>query len=224
MPVTQLSNFDWSAVDDVLLDMDGTLLDRHFDNYFFEEALPQRYAEKHGLPLGEAQEKLLSMYQAVEGTLDWADLHYWTHTLGIDVVELTREHDGLMRFLPHAVEFLEYIRARGKAISLVTNAHFTNVAIKTAKTGLDRYVDRIVGAFDVGYLKMNPAFWPACQRLVGFDPARAFYLDDDESCLVAARAYGIRHVLHSAKSSSRLPPEPSSRFQSVESLRDFVLE
>jgi hypothetical protein len=25
---------DWSRIDDVLLDMDGTLLDRHFDNFF----------------------------------------------------------------------------------------------------------------------------------------------------------------------------------------------
>lgn len=25
---------DWNAVDTVFLDLDGTLLDRHFDNYF----------------------------------------------------------------------------------------------------------------------------------------------------------------------------------------------
>ena len=35
--------FDWDHVDDVLLDMDGTLLDRNFDNVLFEEALPRRY-------------------------------------------------------------------------------------------------------------------------------------------------------------------------------------
>ena len=31
---------NWDGIDDVLLDMDGTLLDRHFDNFFFEEELP----------------------------------------------------------------------------------------------------------------------------------------------------------------------------------------
>ena len=36
---------DWDRIDDVLLDMDGTLLDRHFDNFFFEEELPRRYAK-----------------------------------------------------------------------------------------------------------------------------------------------------------------------------------
>jgi putative hydrolase of the HAD superfamily len=38
----QLPSLDWDRIDDVLLDMDGTLLDRHFDNFFFEEELPRR--------------------------------------------------------------------------------------------------------------------------------------------------------------------------------------
>ncbi len=32
-----MNGFTWAGVDDVLLDMDGTLLDRHFDNFFFED-------------------------------------------------------------------------------------------------------------------------------------------------------------------------------------------
>ena len=43
-------HLNWNEIDDVLLDMDGTLLDRHFDNFFFEEELPRRYAALHGLP------------------------------------------------------------------------------------------------------------------------------------------------------------------------------
>jgi len=30
----------------VLLDMDGTLLDRYFDDYFWEHLVPEKYAEK----------------------------------------------------------------------------------------------------------------------------------------------------------------------------------
>lgn len=37
----------WNAIDTVLLDMDGTLLDLHFDNHFWLQHLPQRYAEHH---------------------------------------------------------------------------------------------------------------------------------------------------------------------------------
>ncbi len=106
------ASFDWNDVDDVLLDMDGTLLDRHFDNYFFEEALPQRYAAVYNLDVAEARRRLLAMYRSVEGTLDWADLHYWTRTLGVDVVGLTRELAHMIGYLPHAVAWPSQERHR----------------------------------------------------------------------------------------------------------------
>ena len=34
---------DWSNIDTVLLDMDGTLLDLHFDNFFWLQHLPECY-------------------------------------------------------------------------------------------------------------------------------------------------------------------------------------
>ncbi|HBB77952.1 MAG TPA: haloacid dehalogenase, partial [Pseudomonas sp.] len=39
-----MASLPWSDIDTVLLDMDGTLLDLHFDNQFWLEHLPQRYA------------------------------------------------------------------------------------------------------------------------------------------------------------------------------------
>lgn len=212
----------WDLIDDVLLDMDGTLLDRHFDNFFFEEELPRRYAVRHGLPFDAARDRLMGMYRSVEGELDWTNLHYWTERIGIDVVAMTRELDHMIAYLPGAEEFLREISRLGKRVVILTNAHTSGVAIKQSKTGIDRYVDRIVDAFEVGHLKMREAYWPTCQRLVGFNPARALYVDDDEACLAAAEAHGIGHLLHSAKSSSRLPPQPSLRFRSITNLADLI--
>lgn len=207
---------NWAGIDDVLLDMDGTLLDRHFDNFFFEEELPRRYAVLHGIPFDEARDRLMAMYRSVEGELAWTDLHYWTGQVGIDVVAMHRELDHMIGFLPGAESFLTEVRRRGKRITILTNAHAAGVGVKTAKTGLDRYVDRIVDAFEVGYLKMRREYWPTCQKLVGFDPARALFVDDDEGCLHAAQQFGLAQIIHSAKSSSRLPAEASSRFTSIE--------
>ena len=206
---------DWSQIDDVLLDMDGTLLDRHFDNFFFEEELPRRYALLHGLELAESRDRLMAMYRSVEGELAWTDLHYWTQRVGIDVVALTKELDHMIGFLLGAEEFLLHLRQLGKRVTIVTNAHESGVAIKVAKTGLDRHVDRIVNAFEVGYLKMRPEYWPSCQRLLGFDPTRSLYMDDDEGSLVAAKEFGVAYLIHSAKSSSQLPPAPLTQFVSV---------
>ncbi|WP_447975402.1 HAD-IA family hydrolase [Nitrospira sp. Kam-Ns4a] len=215
-PITHHA-LDWGQVDDVLLDMDGTLLDRHFDNFFFEQELPRRYAAKHGLSFDEARDRLLAMYRSVEGELHWTDLRYWTDRLGIDVVALTKEFQHLIRFLPDAEAFLRHLREQKKRVHVVTNAHEAGIAIKVARTGVDRYVDRILNAFEVGYLKMRAEYWPACQEALGFDPSRALYIDDDEACLDAARAFGVAHVVHRSKSSSRLPPHPSSRYPSIES-------
>lgn len=213
---------DWTDIDDVLLDMDGTLLDRHFDNHFFEDALPRRYAALTGLSFEAARERLMAMYRSVEGELAWTDLQYWTERVGIDVVALHKELDHMIGFLPGAEEFLRVLRRLGKRITIVTNAHAAGVAVKAAKTGLDRHVDRIVDAFEVGYLKMRPEYWPACQRLLGFDPARSFFMDDDEGCLIAARQFGVAHLIHSAKSSSRLPPAPLAEFRSVTGFSELL--
>ena len=172
---------DWNEIDDVLLDMDGTLLDRHFDNFFFEEELPRRYAVKHALPFDEARDRLMRMYRSVEGELAWTDLHYWTEQVDIDVVAMHRELDHMIGFLPDAEEFLTSLRRLGKRVTILTNAHRAGVEVKAAKTGLDRRVDRIVDAFEVGWLKMRSEYWPTCRELVGFEPSRALYIDDDET-------------------------------------------
>ncbi len=207
----------WDAIDDVLLDMDGTLLDRHFDNFFFEEALPRRYAALHELPFEEARALLFAMYRSVESELAWTDLHYWSRRVGVDVVAMHRELDHMIQFLPGAEEFLRFLRRIGKRITILTNAHASGVSVKTARTGLDRHVDRILDAFQVGFLKMRPEYWPTCQRLVGFNPERSLFMDDDEGCLRAAKRFGVMHLVHSAKSSSQLPAAPHGEFPSVSS-------
>jgi len=137
--------------------------------------------------------------------------------VGIDVVALHRELDHMIGFLPGAEEFLRDLRRLGKRVTIVTNAHEAGVSVKTAKTGLDQHVDRIVNAFEVGFLKMRPEYWPRCRQLLGFDPTRSLFMDDDEGCLIAAQQFGVAHLVHSAKSSSQLPPAPLAQFVSVTS-------
>jgi len=48
--------FPWQLITWVLLDMDGTLLDKHFDDYFWETLVPQEYARRQALPLPEARQ------------------------------------------------------------------------------------------------------------------------------------------------------------------------
>ncbi|MEJ2034453.1 MAG: hypothetical protein P8Y63_15790, partial [Deltaproteobacteria bacterium] len=54
---------NWGVIDTVLLDMDGTLLDKHFDDYFWLRFVPENYALKYGGSIEDAQDKLYAMFQ-----------------------------------------------------------------------------------------------------------------------------------------------------------------
>ena len=53
----------------ILLDMDGTLLDLRFDNHFWRELVPERYADRHALSLEQARAEVAARTRAVEGTM-----------------------------------------------------------------------------------------------------------------------------------------------------------
>ena len=72
----------WSLIDTVLLDLDGTLLDLAFDNYFWLEIIPAAYAASRSLTPGQARSALLPRFRAVEGTLAWYCVEHWTASWG----------------------------------------------------------------------------------------------------------------------------------------------
>jgi len=79
-----LTTLDFSGIDTILLDMDGTLLDLHFDNHFWLDHLPRRYGEIAGLPEVQARKRLHDDYQSLRGTLNWYCLDYWCQELAVE--------------------------------------------------------------------------------------------------------------------------------------------
>ena len=202
--------------------MDGTLLDLAFDNFFWREVVPARYADANGLTADAAQRTLSARFDAAAGTLAWYCLDHWTRDLGLDIKALKWSHRHLIRFLPGAPEFLAAVRARGKRISIVTNAHRDTLAVKTAQTGVDRLVDGVVCAHDYRAPKESAEFWRALAQERAFDPQRTLLIEDSVPVLTAARRHGLRYTVAVRRPDSRLPPRAVAEFASVDGVADLL--
>jgi putative hydrolase of the HAD superfamily len=213
---------DWSAIDKVFLDMDGTLLDLHFDNRFWREHVPARYAAARDLPLNQARDELFARYKDQEGTLEWYCIDHWSRELGLDIALLKEEIDHLIAVHPQVLEFLEALAARGMRRVLVTNAHQKAIALKMRKTRLVGHLERIISAHDLGLAKENPGFWPLVQAIEPFDPERTLFVDDSPTVLRAAQDYGFHHLLAVLAPDSRSPAREAEEFLAIHGFGELL--
>ncbi|HUQ53421.1 MAG TPA: GMP/IMP nucleotidase [Gammaproteobacteria bacterium] len=213
---------DWDGIDTVLVDMDGTLLDLNFDNRFWREIVPQRYARLRGMTVSDAQESLAPRFEAKIGTLEWYCLDHWARDLGMDLKSLKHEHREHIRFLPGAPKFLASVRARGKRLSIVTNAHRDTFAVKAEQTGIDRLVDTVVCSHDFAAPKESHAFWRALENHAPFDVRRTLLIEDSLAVLAAARAYGFERTIAIRRPDSRQPPRVIAEFTAVDGVHELV--
>lgn len=213
---------DWSGIDTVLLDMDGTLLDLHYDNAFWFEHLPRTWGAQRGLDVHAAREVIHAQAERRRGTLDFYCMAYWSELLELDVAALNAELAHLIGLRPQVPEFLAWLLAAGKQRVLVTNSHHSGLDFKLAQTGLAQWLDTIVCAHDLAAPKEDPAFWPRLQGQLGFDPARTLLVDDNPHVLRAARDYGIGHLLAVAQPDSRSQPQALADLQMLDSFLQLL--
>jgi 5'-nucleotidase len=194
MPLASPRAPDWTAIDTVLLDLDGTLLDLAFDNYIWRECVPQAYALARGLDIETARTRLISLFRAREGTLDWYCIEYWGRTLGLDIAAIHREQRQRIAWLPGAPEFLRGLRSRVKRVVLATNAHPQTLQIKDQQAGVASYFDALYSSHQFGFPKEHAQFWQSLQKAEPYDPRRTLFIDDSLPVLRAARQAGIQWV------------------------------
>ncbi len=214
--------FDWARIDTVLLDMDGTLLDLHFDNHFWLEHVPLRYAQKHGLSVEAAKAELMARYARVEGTLEWYSVDYWSRELALDIPLLKSEVEHLIAVHPHVLDFLRRLGEMGKSRVLVTNAHQKALQLKMRKTRLGSHLDQVISAHELGLPKENPVFWERLRQEFQYDPQRSLFIDDSLSVLRSARAYGIAHLLCMLQPDATQPARETDEFMALRHFRPLL--
>jgi GMP/IMP 5'-nucleotidase len=221
---TQMPNsagVDWSCIDTVLLDMDGTLLDLRFDNWFWLSLVPQHYAEQHGMSEAQAHGLLGPKFADVAHTLPWYCIDYWTRELGLDIRGLTRAYLDRVVFLPGADDFLHRLRASGKRMLLVTNSHPELLLMKDEKVGIRRFFDACYSTHVFDAPKEDPAFWPRLLEQENFALERALFVDDSMPVLKSAQAFGIGHIRAIRRPESDKPARLTGEFAAVDAVAEL---
>jgi putative hydrolase of the HAD superfamily len=217
-----VANPDWNQVDTVLVDLDGTLLDLGFDNRFWRSRIPRAYAIRHGLEHDDAWRHLLGLFEATRGTLDGYCIDYWSRALDLDIAALKRAARHEVAWLPQAREFLAAVRASGRRLVLVTNAHPETLAIKDSHAGVVRFLDRAISSHEFHAPKEHDGFWRALAAGEAVDPARMLFLDDTLDVLAAARRFGIGQVIGIHEPVAGAGPRAPDEFAGVVGVRDLI--
>jgi len=213
---------EWEKIDTVLLDMDGTLLDLRFDNWFWLNVVPERYVLANGLSVQEAQARLEPLFSNVAHTMPWYCIDHWSRVLDLDIRALKLEAREHVRFLPGAEQFLQKLRHSGKRIVLVTNSHPVTLEIKDAQVALTRYFDACYSTHSFGVPKENSQFWPRFVEAESFDAGRTLFVDDSLPVLESASAFGIAHLRAVRQPDSAQPPKATGRFAAIDGVVELL--
>lgn len=213
---------DWNNIDTVLLDMDGTILDRHFDDNFWLEHVPERWSHQNRTTLEYAKEHLYSLFRSQENTLNWTDLDYWSDRLKLDIPVLKQEVEHLIAVHPYVIEFLLFLKRSGKFVWLVTNAHSKTLDLKMKNTRIGAYFDGIISAHQVGLPKEDDNFWEQLLKHVNYEPSRTMLGEDSETNLTTAEKFSIRYLIYISRFSSKIEPRPSAKFTTIDYFNKLI--
>jgi putative hydrolase of the HAD superfamily len=203
---------DWDQIDTVLLDMDGTLLDLHFDNYFWLEHLPLRYGEAHNVDPERAKLEIHEKIRELEGTLEWYCLDHWSELMQLDIPALKKEIKNKIRIRPHTETFLKRLQALNKKLVLITNSHPKGLQLKLQVTEIDRWLDIIISSHDFKTPKEEADFWQQLYLVEPFEKSRTLFIDDTPRILRSARDFGVQHLICVTLPDLKLAAKDSEEF------------
>lgn len=222
MQEKQAVTFEWDEIDTVMFDMDGTVLDLHFDNYFWEEFVPTQYGKLHNLDPAEASAFLRGKYSAAQGSLDWYCLDFWSSNLALDITRLKEEVRHKISLRPNALEFVKQLRTVGKQVLLVTNAHPGSLDLKMQHTGIAHHFHHTVSSHTLKLAKENTGFWGTLRQQHHYEPERTLLIDDSPPVLRQAQREGIGHLLAIRQPDSQRPPVKPQEFVQLDDFNDLI--
>ena len=219
---SQPINLDWDSIDTVLLDMDGTLLDLHFDYYFWTQHLPEKYNQIQNGDIQQTTLYIANRLAEKQGQLEWYCTDYWSKQFGLNIIQAQAEVKHLIQERPQVIEFLESLGRKQKNRVLITNSDRPSIELKFANSAIEPLLDQVISSHDYRAAKEDQQFWYELQKNLDFDPATTLFIDDSESVLNAAHQFGIKHLLSIKQPISTQPREDISQFPMIDDFMSLI--
>lgn len=212
-------------------DLDGTLVDRDFDDNLWLIELPTAYARQNNVTVEEARAHFRAEYSKVgPNRLEWYDVAYWFAHLKLDadpkeVVEGLRHK---VKLYPDVLPELRRLRKMGCRMVVFSNAPRLFLDIKIKAEGLDSFFERVVSVpSDFKKVKSHEGAFHQLAKELGVKPAEITHIGDSfELDYKPALAEGCKAILierPDVKPEKRAPDNSGVRkIRSFEELEELL--
>ena len=141
------------------------------------------------------------IFDRTHGTLDWYCIDYWSRELALDIAALKRAVRHQIAWLPESRGFLAKLRASGRRMVLVTNAHPEIARDQGRAARHPAPFRRGVHLVHDGRAQGVGGFLAAPAKAEPFDQRRTLFVDDSHAVLRAAQ--GAWHRLDLCRAPAR---------------------
>jgi len=169
----------------VSLDLDGTIVNRDYVDYFWLELVPTLYAERHGLSLEEAKKEVQRQYDEIgPKDLRWYNPQYWFQRFGLDSGMLSWALEEAGRFVKPYRDALEFVEAaQGKAqlvLSTSASREFIGIVFARVPELAPVFTHVFSSTSDFSLPGKPPEFYKAVLKQLEAEPSELVHAGDDE--------------------------------------------
>jgi len=165
----------------ISFDLDGTLVDRSYVDFFWNELIPLKYAEIHDVDIETAKRLVLRAYDDIgSNDIRWYQVSFWAKEFKLNNIdELVDEAVRRAYIYPEVYELLSRL-FRKYTLIISTNADMIFVLKLLRVKGLLRYFKRIFSCVThMKLIRKEDKFYRWICSELNVDPCEILHIGDD---------------------------------------------
>jgi putative hydrolase of the HAD superfamily len=202
----------------ILSDLDGVILDQHYDKKFWQSWLPEYVANQTNQSIEKIQTEIQLKIDGQKGTLNWYALNYWDDLLEVDCMEIIKEQEEKPLFLKGSFEALQKLSALKNPKHILTNGDPRLQEYKAETQNFLQFFDSIFYSMHAGYPKEQKEFWALARHNLNLDFEDSIFIDDDFKVVTIAVKAGVKRVIWITPGKNRILQNGIETFSSLADL------